>query len=301
MGHFIMTRTYRKHLFSSRSGECCANHMSSVKAFTLIELLVVISIISLLIAILLPVLASARDAAQRIKCGSNLRQFVIAALYYDTDIRVFPQGVGNIPNYVYNGKTTLKDSYGVKQAMVICPSMSSPGSAFATAAWDKNSSASITSYFYAMGYGNYLGHPLTPSGLPTPTESVNSVYNGWYVNTNFPEADNGFFPPSTLSRPYTFLNNNNSRSKPVSPSKTPCLMDYGYTGAVSSSAYRPSVSNHLNRSSGLALGVNTVLLDGHVEWSSMQPGKSWRVFGNSNMGFWTPRFDMPTGAVVLAP
>jgi prepilin-type N-terminal cleavage/methylation domain-containing protein len=68
--------------------------MKHVRGFTLIELLVAILIIGLLLALLMPAVASSREATRRVQCANHLKQLALAALNYESVHNAFPYGVG---------------------------------------------------------------------------------------------------------------------------------------------------------------------------------------------------------------
>jgi len=75
-------------------------HLSSGKTsrlgFTLVELLVVIAIIGILVALLLPAIQAAREAARRTQCLNHLKQMGLAILNYESTRKCYPRGRWNL-------------------------------------------------------------------------------------------------------------------------------------------------------------------------------------------------------------
>ncbi|MEX0643377.1 MAG: DUF1559 domain-containing protein [Pirellulales bacterium] len=72
---------------------CNERKVASGNGFTLVELLVVIAIIGILIALLLPAIQAAREAARRSQCANNFKQSALAVLNYESAQKALPPGV----------------------------------------------------------------------------------------------------------------------------------------------------------------------------------------------------------------
>ena len=255
------------------------------RGFTLIELLVVISIISLLMAILMPALSRVRASAKQIKCASQMKQWVMATEMYAMD------NSGYIPYFgmkkdlsnPYSDRTywydmlapylTLderkKESQFNRRDAYTTDYRRCPGGKYIGQRWDcwigvnfglaNNRNYPLTAPFY---YHNKLGlnDPLPKSSLTGADmlfldaythymySPVNGDINGIYAFNKHEDLDDNLDSSTNLSRNY---------------------IPYNHA--------RPKVHND---------GCNVGLADGHVEYIKYR--ELWEVDENSRVvhSFW---------------
>jgi prepilin-type N-terminal cleavage/methylation domain-containing protein len=130
------------------------------RAFTLIELLVVIAIISILMSILFPVFAKARESARKTSCASNMKQLGIAFSMYAMD---------NDGAYPAQDASLTACTY--QQGGVYVPDWSAPGA-------PQNWAQAV--YSYVKNYKVYScpSNKGSATGIPGPTP-LSYVMNGF--------------------------------------------------------------------------------------------------------------------------
>jgi prepilin-type N-terminal cleavage/methylation domain-containing protein/prepilin-type processing-associated H-X9-DG protein len=112
--HMIVTKTGSASSRKCSNGALPGNGCRPKAGFTLIELLVVIAIIAILAAILLPVLARAKDRALAIYCLNNEKQMGVAIIMYaDDNQQTFPFPVHLTRNGYWYDPTPVKNSLGI--------------------------------------------------------------------------------------------------------------------------------------------------------------------------------------------
>jgi prepilin-type N-terminal cleavage/methylation domain-containing protein/prepilin-type processing-associated H-X9-DG protein len=179
---------------------------SASRGFTLVELLVVIAIIGVLIALLLPAVQAAREAARRSQCQNNLKQISLACLNHENTFKALPAGFTNwntdvkhtwasymlpyveqgnmfveidfsVPSWYYGAATgwTNSPEWVARQfPFYLCPSDIGPGPGLHTE----------VSRFFA--HGNYSGNAgIRPWWQAYQTEN--------YTNLAIPEVARGPF------------------------------------------------------------------------------------------------------------
>ena len=137
-------------------------------AFTLVELLVVIGIITVLIGILLPVLSTAREHANRAACLSNLHQIGLSFELYCNNNRGRlpaddPYETGTDPDLIL---VDFADDYVKVPAVFHCPSGRQPvPTKIESSDYSEPNSSRVSYDFYSVYWNSDLGPIMTKIGM----------------------------------------------------------------------------------------------------------------------------------------
>jgi prepilin-type N-terminal cleavage/methylation domain-containing protein len=171
--------------------------MNRKTAFTLVELLVVIGIVTILVALLLPALNRARQAAQTVACANNLRQFGMGyAMYANTYGVILPaQATVNGVNQWWHENPAFRRFMGRPDDSTDWPEgMKCPATGFENSGINKSYGVN-DEHMRRPQYGDYRVRYLRINAVRRPAEKLRTV--------------DAIDSEVTLDRRYTWVNDHN--------------------------------------------------------------------------------------------
>lgn len=231
-----MTLKFEKHISGNRGN----------LSFTLIELLVVLSIISLLMAILLPALIKARVISKRIACRSNLKQIAFAwHMYLDDNDESFYQGINT--NVIYGGWKGI-----------VYPNEPRP----------LNKHLSLSEIPQSEADAEVFRCPADKGGLMVTALPIYSYLGTSYQTNIFLIGQNqiGWLPSIELKNAINIGLKNLTRSRVDNPSHLLLIGDYGWMNQ--SLPLVPRIGDWHGR----PYHHNLAFLDGHTEFLHIRKG-----------------------------